>query len=48
VGISRAVAAISPSPRRPRQDLPRWAGTVGMLLGTALGGAACYGFALLL
>ncbi|MDA0180993.1 hypothetical protein OJ997_11860 [Solirubrobacter phytolaccae] len=42
------MAAISPSPRRRRQDLPQWAGTVGMALGTALGGAACYGLALLL
>ena len=46
LGITRAVAAISPSPRR-RNDLPRWAGALGMVLGSVAGSAACYGLSLL-
>jgi hypothetical protein len=38
------VAAISPGKREP---LPRWAGTVGLVLGSMLGAAACYGLSLL-
>jgi hypothetical protein len=42
--MTRAVAAITPG---SRSSFPRWAGTVGMVLGTGLGVAACYGLAAL-
>ncbi|MDA0141903.1 hypothetical protein [Solirubrobacter deserti] len=42
------MAAISPSPRRRPHDLPRWAGTLGLVLGSSIGAAACYGLAALL
>ncbi|WP_281272676.1 hypothetical protein [Solirubrobacter pauli] len=42
------MAAISPSPRRSRNDLPRWAGTLGLVLGSTIGAAACFGLAALL
>ena len=46
LGIHRAVAAFSPAPRR-REPLPRWAGTLGLVLGSVLGAGACSGLALL-
>jgi len=45
VGITRAVAAINPG---RQSSFPRWAGTVGMILGGSFGVGACYGLALLL
>jgi hypothetical protein len=46
-GYHPAVAAISPG-KRHTDPLPRWAGTLGMLLGSAAGAAACYVLATLL
>jgi hypothetical protein len=41
--MTRAVAAIPHS--RRSTDPPRWAGLVGMVLGSGLGAAACYALA---
>jgi hypothetical protein len=41
------VAAIHP-PSRSDSSLPNWVGTVGLVLGSAVGAAACYGLAALL
>jgi hypothetical protein len=38
------VAAIHP-PSRSGTSLPAWAGTVGLVLGSALGAAGCYALA---
>jgi len=40
--MSLAVAAI---PDPPRDSLPAWVGAVGLVLGSALGAAACYALA---
>jgi hypothetical protein len=41
--MSLAVATIPDTPRR--DALPAWAGALGLVLGSALGAAACYALA---